>query len=96
MSIPVGGDVGLEMHDDVDQFLRVESGRAKVYFGDSEGNLRFAGVAQADRAILVPSGTWHNIVNASPKEDLKLYSIYGPQQHPQGTVHETQADGEHH
>ncbi|MDO5684285.1 MAG: cupin domain-containing protein, partial [Propionibacteriaceae bacterium] len=87
MNIPVGGDVGLEMHSDVDQFLRVESGKAKVYFGDSEGNLKFAGVAQADRAILVPAGTWHNIVNDSPKQPLKLYSIYGPAQHPQGTVH---------
>jgi mannose-6-phosphate isomerase-like protein (cupin superfamily) len=96
MSIPVGGDVGLEMHSNVDQFLRVESGMAKVYFGDSQGNVRFAGVAHKDSAILVPSGTWHNIVNASPKEPLKLYSLYGPAQHPQGTIHVTQADGEHH
>ncbi len=95
MNIPVGGDVGLEMHSDVDQFLRVESGKAKVYFGDSPGTLRFAGVAQADSAVLVPSGTWHNIVNDSPKQPLKLYSLYGPAQHPQGTIHPTQADDQH-
>lgn len=96
MDIPVGGDVGKEIHFGVDQFLRVESGKAKVYFGDADGNLRLAGVAQEGSAILVPSGTWHNIVNDSPKQVLELYSIYGPQQHPQGTVHPTQADGEHH
>lgn len=96
MSIPVGGDVGLEMHSHVDQFLRVEAGMGKVYFGGSEGTVRFAGVATKDTAILIPSGTWHNIVNASPKEPLKLYSLYGPQQHPKGTIHVTQADGEHH
>lgn len=96
MDIPVGGDVGLEMHDHVDQFLRVETGRAKVYFGDTKDSVRFAGMARAGSAILIPSGTWHNVVNASPKQPLELYSLYGPAQHPKGTIHRTQADGEHH
>lgn len=95
MDIPVSGAVGLEMHDDVDQFLRVESGRAKVYFGTSQSNLRFSHVAKAGDAILVPAGTWHNIVNDTPDGPLELYSLYGPQQHPQGTVHVTQADDQH-
>lgn len=96
MSIPVKGDVGLEMHDDVDQFLRVESGMAKVYMGPTADSMRMIGVAKDGDAILVPSGSWHNIVNISPKKSLQLYSLYGPQQHPQGTIHVTQADGEHH
>ncbi len=94
MNIPVRGDVGLEMHGNVDQFIRVEEGRAKVYFGTSKQHLKFAGNASAGDAILIPSGTWHNIVNSSPKEDLKLYSLYGPVQHPKGTIHVTQEDGE--
>lgn len=89
MSIPARGDVGLEMHDDVDQFLRVEEGHAKVYFGSSRDGVRLAAHARAGDAILVPSGTWHNVVNASRHHDLKLYSVYGPQQHPRGTVQAT-------
>ncbi len=95
MSIPVKGDVGLEMHDDVDQFLRVESGMAKVYTGTSAKGLKQIAVAKAGDAILIPSGTWHNIVNINPKKPLQLYSIYGPQQHPRGTIHKTQADDHH-
>lgn len=92
MSIPVGGDVGLEMHDHVDQFLRVEEGMARVYFGESESSVRFDAIARPGDAILVPSGTWHNIVNLSPRTPLKLYSIYGPQQHPLGTIHVTKPE----
>ncbi|MDO5698158.1 MAG: cupin domain-containing protein [Dermatophilus congolensis] len=95
MSIPVGGDVGLEMHDDVDQFLRVESGMAKVYAGKSKDSLKQIGVVKPGYAILIPSGTWHNIVNLNPKKPLQLYSLYGPQQHPVGTIHKTQADDHH-
>ncbi|MFV0259991.1 MAG: cupin domain-containing protein [Acidimicrobiales bacterium] len=90
MDIPGGGDVGLEMHSDVDQFLRIESGRAKVYFGDREDSVQKYRVAKAGDAILIPSGTWHNVVNISKKKPLELYSLYGPQQHPQGTIHVTQ------
>ncbi len=94
MSIPVKCDIGVEMHPDVDQFVRVECGRAKVYFGNSRNSLREAQVVNENYAILIPAGTWHNIVNIG-NCPLKLYSLYAPPQHPFGTVHKTKSDAEH-
>ena len=94
MSIPVNSDIGVEMHPDVDQFVRVESGRAKIYFGNSRNSLREAEVVNENYAILIPAGTWHNIVNIGICP-LKVYSLYAPPQHPFGTVHKTKADAEH-
>ena len=94
MSIPVCGDIGIEMHSDVDQFIRVESGRAKVYMGTCRGNLREMDCIDGNYAILIPAGTWHNIVNVG-KCPLKLYSLYAPPKHPFGTVHQTKEDAEH-
>lgn len=88
MSIPVGGEVGLEQHDGIDQFLRIEQGDAEVRMGDSADRLDFVRPASADHAILVPAGKWHNIVNTGDRP-LKLYSIYAPAEHPHGTVHRT-------
>lgn len=88
MSIEVGGEVGLEIHKDTDQFLRIEAGKAKVLMGKTKENLNFETEAKDDDAIFVPSGYWHNILN-SGDEPLKLYSIYAPPHHPAGTVHET-------
>ncbi len=93
MSIPVGGDVGLERHPDTDQFLRIEDGKAKVMMGDSEDALDFTEMAGKDFAVFVPAGKWHNLVNIGDKP-LKLYSIYSPVEHPHGTVHKTQKDSE--
>ena len=93
MSIPVCGDIGSEMHEDVDQLIRVECGRAKVYLGTCRGNLREPICAEEGDAILVPAGTWHNVVNVG-RCPLKLYSIYAPPQHPCGTVHTTKRDAE--
>ena len=93
MSIPVRGDIGVEMHDDVDQFIRVESGRAAVYMGNCRSNLREIGCVDESYAILIPAGTWHNIVNTGSRP-LKLYSLYAPPQHPIGTIHRTKADAE--
>jgi mannose-6-phosphate isomerase-like protein (cupin superfamily) len=93
MSIPVGGDVGLEVHEDTDQFLRLEKGTAKVVMGDSADSLDQEWTAEDDWAIFVPAGKWHNIINVGDK-DLKIYSIYAPVHHPHGTVHITQADAE--
>lgn len=100
MSIPVGGEVGLEVHADHDQFLRIEAGTATVVMGPSQDNLNFTQEAQDDFAIFVPAGTWHNITNTG-QEPLKLYSIYAPAEHPAGTIHETYeeamaAEAEHH
>lgn len=93
MSIPVCGDIGVEMHSDVDQFIRIESGHAKVFMGSCPGALREVGCVDGNDAILIPAGTWHNIVNVGSRP-IKLYSLYAPPQHPFGTIHETKADAE--
>ena len=94
MSIPRGGEIGVEMHGEVDQFIKIESGRAIFYTGSCQNNLdRSVGVGEND-AILIPAGTWHNIVNVG-RCPLKLYSLYAPPQHPFGTVHHTKEDSEH-
>ena len=94
MSIPVHCDIGAEMHDDVDQFICSESGSAKIYMGCCPNGLREVGCANEQDAVIIPAGTWHNIVNAGSCP-LKLCSIYAPPQHPCGTVHKTKADAEH-
>lgn len=94
MCIPVGGDIGIEMHEDVDQFIRIESGRAKVMMGRCRNSLDDRQYADDNYAVIIPAGTWHNIVNAG-NCPLKLYSIYAPSQHPFGTVHRTKSDAEH-
>ena len=94
MSIPICGDIGVEMHSNVDQFIRIECGKAKVYMGRCQNNLQEQACVDGNYAILIPAGTWHNIVNAG-NCPLKLYSIYAPTQHPYGTVHRTKEDAEH-
>ena len=91
MAIPVGGDVGLEQHNGIDQFLRVEEGTAQVMMGDSADKLDFVKEVKDDYAIFVPAGKWHNIVNKGDKP-LKIYSIYAPAEHPHGTIHKTQQE----
>lgn len=71
MTIPVGGDVGLEQHMGIDQFLRIEEGMAQVLMGDSQDKLDFVRDVEDDYAIFVPAGKWHNIVNKGDKP-LKL------------------------
>ena len=93
MSIPVGGEVGLEQHLTVDQFLRIEDGQAKVLMGDTETSLTFNKPAETDYAIIVPAGKWHNIINTGDRP-LKLYSIYAPVQHPHSTIHKTFEEAE--
>lgn len=88
MSIRVGGDIGLEMHPHLDQFIRVESGHGFVKMGDRENNLTYRQNINGDYAVVVPAGTWHNIINVG-NTPLKLYSIYAPPQHPFGTIQET-------
>lgn len=93
MSINVGEDIGLEIHPDTDQFIRIEEGQGIVRMGDRKDRLDFERRVYDDFAIFIPAGTWHNIINTGNKP-LKLYSIYAPPQHPKGTVHETKADAE--
>ena len=91
MCIPIGGNIGVEMHSDVDQFIRIESGRAAVYMGACQNSLQKIACVDKNYAIIVPAGTWHNIVNMD-NAPLKLYSLYAPPKHPFNTVHKTKAD----
>lgn len=92
MAIKPGHDIGLEVHDTHDQFLRIEAGRAKVQMGPTKDDLQ-TWQAEAEFAIFVPAGSWHNLTN-NGDEDLKVYSIYAPPQHPHGTVHVTKEDAD--
>ena len=94
MSIPVCGDIGVEMHNDVDQFIRVVSGRARVCMGTFFYNLQEKAYVDCNSAIIIPAGTWHNIINVG-NCPLKLYSLYAPPQHSFGTVHKRKSDEEH-
>ena len=93
MSIPVGGDIGLEVHPDTDQFLRIEKGHGISVMGRERGSLTQRRRVGENDAIIVPAGTWHNVINKG-REEMKLYSIYAPPHHPFGTVHPTKEDGE--
>ena len=90
MCLQPGEEIGNEVHPDVDQFFRIEEGSAKFVFNNGkEEHL----VHNAD-AVVVPAGTYHNVINASSTKPLKLYTIYTPPQHPDGTVHKTKAEAE--
>lgn len=93
MCIPPCGEIGLEMHPDLDQFLRLEQGEGKVMMGKSRDCLSFQQNVCANSAIFIPAGTWHNLINTGD-EPIKLYSIYAPVQHPPGTIHCTKADSD--
>jgi len=91
MSLNVGEDIGLEMHPNVDQFLRIEQGQGITQMGKNKDNLNFTRNVYDDSAIMIPAGTWHNLTNTG-NIPLKLYSIYAPPNHPFGTVHPTKAE----
>jgi mannose-6-phosphate isomerase-like protein (cupin superfamily) len=91
MSIDVGDSIGLEIHPNTDQFLRIEEGQGLVQMGDRKDRLDYVRKVSDDYAIMVPAGKWHNLTNTGNKP-LKLYSIYAPPEHPFGTVHRTKAD----
>lgn len=90
MSIPVGGEIGLELHPDTDQFLRLEQGFGMVKMGKNKDVLNYQKKVKDGYAIFVPAGTWHNLINIG-KTPIKLYSIYAPPHHPRGTIHKTKA-----
>lgn len=93
MCINVGEDIGLEMHPDVDQFIRIEQGQGLVMMGDNKDNLCFQRRVCDGYAIFIPACKWHNLINTGCTP-LKLYSIYAPPEHPHGTVHRTKQDAE--
>ncbi len=89
MSLKPGEEIGNEVHETVDQFFRIEEGEAKFVFNGSEEDT----VHEGD-AVVVPAGTWHNVINTSSKGPLKLYTVYSPPNHPDGTIHKTKAEAE--
>ncbi len=93
MRIAAGEEIGMEMHDDHDQFIRLEEGRARVTFGPSQEEVAETHDVEDDWAVVIPAGTWHNVVNTG-EGDLKLYSLYAPPEHPDGTVHQTKVDAD--
>ena len=90
MCIPSGSEIGLEVHPDTDQFLRIESGSGMTVMGSSKNRLSCRQPVSDCCSIFVPAGTWHNIVNTGTCP-LKLYTIYAPPHHPHGTVQSTKA-----
>jgi mannose-6-phosphate isomerase-like protein (cupin superfamily) len=88
MSLLPGEEIGMEVHENVDQFFRFEKGLGKVIVDGDE-----LMVGDGD-AIVIPQGSRHNIINASATESLKLYTIYSPPNHPPGTIHKTKAEAD--
>ena len=93
MSIPVGGEVGAEIHPELDQLLVVERGTAAAFTGESEQSLTFVGLASEGAGVLIPAGTYHNVVNDG-NVTLKLLSVYAPPKHPVGTLQRTKAEAD--
>lgn len=89
MCLQGGEEIGEEVHDDVDQFFRIEEGKARFIFNGKEEHL----VKDGD-AVIVPAGTRHNVINAYATKPLKLYTLYSPPNHPDGTVHKTKAEAD--
>lgn len=93
MSILPGGEIGLEVHPEGDQFIRIEEGEGRVVMGKTEDNLTFEKEVEDDWAIFIPAGYWHNVLNTG-EEPLKVYVLYAPPEHPAGTVHKSFAESE--
>ena len=87
MCLQPGEEIGNEVHKTVDQFFRIEEGEATFVFEGKEKHT----VKDGD-AVIVPAGTYHNVLNASKTAKLKLYTIYSPPNHPDKTVHKTKAE----
>lgn len=86
MSIKPGEEIGMEVHSENDQFIRFEQGQGKCFIDGNEYDV-FDGTA-----VVIPAGSKHNIINTSATEDLKLYTVYSPAHHEDGTVHATKQD----
>jgi mannose-6-phosphate isomerase-like protein (cupin superfamily) len=90
MSIPVGGDIGLEAHPETDQFLRLDAGSGRVQMGVTKDKLSFDGEVSNGWCVLVPAGTWHNITNTG-QTPMQVYAIYAPAHHTPDKVQSTAA-----
>lgn len=89
MCLQGGEEIGNEVHANVDQFFRIEIGEAKFILNNQEEH-----ICKAGDAVVIPAGTWHNVINTSKTEKLKLYTVYTPPNHPDGTIHRTKADAD--
>ena len=88
MTLKPGEDIGEEVHETVDQFFRIDSGDGKVIIDGEESEIKDGS------AVIVPAGAKHNVINTSDAKDLKLYTIYAPPNHPDGTVHKDKAEAD--
>lgn len=86
MSLRPGEEIGMEVHPDNDQFLRFEKGTGRVIIDGNEYSVTDGS------AVIVPAGAEHNVINISETEELKLYTVYSPAHHKDGTIHETKED----
>lgn len=86
MSLKPGEEIGMEVHADNDQFFRFEQGTGKVIINETEY------VVSDGDAIIVPAGSNHNVINALDDSDLKMYTIYSPAHHEDGTIHKTKEE----
>ena len=84
MNLKPQEEIGNEVHDKVDQFFRIEKGEGKFVVNNGEEH-----TVRLGDAVVIPAGTWHNVINTSGTEDLKLYTVYSPPNHPDGTIHKT-------
>ncbi len=87
MAIQPGDEIGSEVHDDRDQFFRIEAGEGEIWIDGACNKVK------GDDGIIVPQGALHN-VKATGKSPLKLYTIYGPPEHVDGTIHKTKAEAD--
>ena len=93
MSIPVGESIGLEVHPETDQFLRLDAGRGRCVMGPAKDDLTFEQDVEDGWSIQVPAGVWHDVINTG-EEPMRLYAIYAPVHHAAGVVHRTAQDAE--
>ena len=85
MALKPGEEIGMEVHPDHDQFIRIESGKGKAVMNGEEHEI------SDGSAVVIPAGTQHNVVNTS-EVVMKLYTIYTPPEHKQGTIHKTKEE----
>ncbi len=90
MCLQPGEEIGNEVHEKVDQFFRIEEGSARFVFNNGKEEHKVG----AGDAVIVPAGTFHNVINASSTEPLRLYTLYSPPNHPDGTIHKNKAEAE--
>ena len=88
MSLKPGEEIGMEVHNNLDQFFRIDAGEGKVIMNGEEREV------EDGFAFIVPAGTEHNVLNTSSEKDLKLYTIYSPPNHPDGTIHKTKEEAD--